>query len=301
MKGNAALRRTRWNKRIFLMVMMAPAIVSFLVFYVYVNFNSILMAFQEPLAGGEYKWGFGNFSGFFNELGGTDSLFMSSISNTAIFFLTGYIGLILSLLLCYFIYKKVWGYKVFRFVFYLPNIIMGTVTVSLFKYIIEIGGPIDRMIQIMGGDGIPLLLADSRYAIWTLVFYNLFFGLGGNMILLSGAMTSISNEVIEAARLDGVSWVREMFQIVIPLIWPTLQVMLLTSVVGITTASGPILLFTQGRFDTYTISYWIYEQVLNSAQLEMASAVGLMCTVITFPIAWCVKTLLNKVSDKIGV
>ena len=300
MKANRELLRTQWNKRIFILTMMAPAIIGFLVFYVYVNFNSILMAFQIP-TNGKIEWGFENFGGFFRELGRPDSLFMSGITNTLVFFLTGFIGLFLSLMLCYFIYKKIAGYRVFRFIFYLPNIIMGTVTVSLFKYVIEVGGPIDQLLKALGAEGIPMLLTSSKYAMQTLVFYNLFFGLGGSMILLSGAMTAVSGDVIEAARLDGVGWIREMFQIVIPLIWPTLQVMLLTSVVGITTASGPILLFTQGRYDTYTISYWIYEQVMNSAQLEMASAIGLMCTIITFPIALGVKNLLNRVSDKIGV
>ena len=54
---------------IFCYAMMFPAIASFIVFYVYVNFSSILMAFQVPVgAGGEFEWGFGNFSYFFREM-----------------------------------------------------------------------------------------------------------------------------------------------------------------------------------------------------------------------------------------
>ena len=110
------------------------------------------------------------------------------------------------------------------------------------------------------------------------------------------------NTIFEAARLDGVGWVREIFQLIIPLIWPTFSVMFLQSIVGITQASGPVYLFTKGENHTYTINYWLYEQLLDgNNNKELSSAIGWICTAFTFPIALVVRHVLDKIDDKIGV
>ena len=121
------------------------------------------------------------------------------------------------------------------------------------------------------------------------------------MILFLGAMTNISPEIFEAARLDGVGWIREIFQLIMPLIWPTFSVMFLTSITGLTQASGPVFLFTKGKAGTYTLNYWLYAQLLNGSMLEVSAAIGWCCTAVTFPIALIVRKALNKIEDRIGV
>ena len=208
--------------------------------------------------------------------------------------------MLLSLVVGYFIYKKIVGYKFFRFVFYLPCIIMGTATASLFSFVIARAGPIGDLLRAAGSE-IPDLLAEAPHANWMLILYQLLFTLGGNMILFLGSMTNISPEIFEAAKLDGVSWVRELFQIIVPLIWPTLSVMILQAIVGLTQASGPVFLLTEGAAGTYTINYWLYEQLLNGRNLEVSAAIGWLCTAITFPIALIAKHYLDKADKAIGV
>ena len=249
--------KRRINRALFMVAMMGPAIVGFLIFYVYVNFDSLIMAFQVN-TGDSIRFGFDNFAYFLRELSVPGSVFTEAIVNTLIFFALGFVVMLLSLVVGYFIYKKIVGYKFFRFVFYLPCIIMGTATASLFT-------------------------------------------LGGNMILFLGSMTNISPEIFEAAKLDGVSWVRELFQIIVPLIWPTLSVMILQAIVGLTQASGPVFLLTEGAAGTYTINYWLYEQLLNGRNLEVSAAIGWLCTAITFPIALIAKHYLDKADKAIGV
>lgn len=280
-------------------VMMLPALIGFSVFYVYVNFDSLLMAFQVR-GKTDVSWGMGNFTYFFHQLTVPDSVFTQAIRNTAIFFVLGYVQLLMSMLVAYFLFKKIFGYKFFRFVFYMPCIIMATATASLFQYIIARSGPIGELLKVFGKT-MPPLLSDSAYANKTLMFYCLFYGVGGNMILFLGSMTNVSPEVFEAARLDGVSWFREVFQIIVPLTWPTLSVMILQSVVGLTQASGPVFLFTQGAYNTYTVNYWLYEQLLGGINLEISAAIGWCCTLVTFPIALIVKRCLDRIDERIGV
>lgn len=291
--------KRRINRALFMVAMMGPAIVGFLIFYVYVNFDSLIMAFQVN-TGDSIRFGFDNFAYFLRELSVPGSVFTEAIVNTLIFFALGFVVMLLSLVVGYFIYKKIVGYKFFRFVFYLPCIIMGTATASLFSFVIARAGPIGDILRAAGGD-IPDLLAEAPHANWMLILYQLLFTLGGNMILFLGSMTNISPEIFEAAKLDGVSWVRELFQIIVPLIWPTLSVMILQAIVGLTQASGPVFLLTEGAAGTYTINYWLYEQLLNGRNLEVSAAIGWLCTAITFPIALIAKHYLDKADKAIGV
>ena len=291
--------KRRINRALFMAAMMGPAIVGFLIFYVYVNFDSLIMAFQVN-TGDSIRFGFDNFAYFLRELSVPGSVFTEAIVNTLIFFVLGFVVMLLSLVDGYFIYKKIVGYKFFRFVFYLPCIIMGTATASLFSFVIARAGPIGDLLRAAGSE-IPDLLAEAPHANWMLILYQLLFTLGGNMILFLGSMTNISPEIFEAAKLDGVSWVRELFQIIVPLIWPTLSVMILQAIVGLTQASGPVFLLTEGAAGTYTINYWLYEQLLNGRNLEVSAAIGWLCTAITFPIALIAKHYLDKADKAIGV
>lgn len=296
-------REQKIKKGVFMGVMMGPAIIGFLVFYVYVNFNSIIMAFTETKEG-ITKLSFGNFAFFFRQLANPYSIFPEAIRNTGIFFLLGYVSMLMSLLVAYFVYKKVIGYKFFRFIYYLPCIIMSTVTASLFHYVTRMEGPLDQLVFKITGDWIPVvdgLWNNPSTANLMLAIYVLFYGVGGQMILFLGSMTNISPEIFEAARLDGVGWLREVFQLIIPLIWPTFSVMFLQSITGLTQASGPVYLFTKGDAGTYTINYWLYANLLDGTNLERSAAIGWCCTAVTFPIALLTRRLLDYIEEKIGV
>ena len=80
-----------------------------------------------------------------------------------------------------------------------------------------------------------------------------------------------------------------------PMVWPTLTTLIVFTFVGIFTASGPILLFTKGQYDTVTISYWILSVVMNPAgDARYASAVGLIFTLVALPIVLLVKWGMEK-------
>lgn len=289
------------KKHIFCYGMMLPSIISFCVFYVYINFSSIMMAFQELQPNGSYVWGFGNFSFFFEELFAEGSLFSEGLINSLIFFFSGILlGMPTALIFNYFIYKKILGYNVLRVLIYLPCIIIGTVTSALFKQVIALNGPIAVLLESFGGQ-MPLLYQSREYAMPFLVFYNYFYGIGGSFILYGGAMNAIPVETLEAAKLDGCGWVRELVQIIVPMMWPTLSTLLITSMAGIFMSSGPILLFTKGAYGTYTISYWLYECLLNGQNLEVSSAIGIIFTLFTAPIVLVFKNWMFKINERIGV
>lgn len=288
----------------FLVVMLFIPIVSFLFFYVYINFNSILMAFQIPLYDGlgGFRWGLDNFAKVFRQFSNTDENLLSYLLNTFIFFgQDTFINLPLSLVICYFIYKRIACYKLLRVIIYLPIIITSTIFATLFKGMIEAGGPLQAL-GLRYGFEVPKTFVNSElYALKTVIFYSIYANLGARFVLFGGAMNSIDPNVIDAGKIDGVGPWRELISIIIPIIWPTLGTMVLLATSGVFTASGPSLLFDKGQYGTCTISYWIYDITTGSGasgeSLELASAIGLVFTILGLPIVFIVKKLTKITED----
>ena len=300
-------RRTGFNenrlrKNLFIVGMLSIAIVHFLVFWLYVNLSSILMAFKNVTIEGT-KWGFGNFKIMFDSFRNPTSELRGAFVNTMIFFAVNLlIKLPLTFICSYFLYKKIKGYKYYRFVFFLPSIISAVVLTSLLKYMVNPGGPLPRIYEMLWGREAPLFLADSVYALGVILFYTIWSGFGVNIILFQGAMSRSPPEIIEAGKIDGVGMTRELFQIVTPLVWPTISTVVVLAFVGIFSSSGEILLFTKGLYDTYTISYWIFELVQGikgTVNLEYASTVGIFFSVIALPIVLLVKRGLEKITESV--
>ncbi len=285
---------------IFIISMLAIPVIHWLIFYLYLNFNSILLAFQLPHIDGSVEWTFDNFVNMFREFSYAENTLPSALGNTFIFFFSGLlITFPLSFLLCYFLYKKILCYRVFRVIFYLPNIIAGSVIAVLFRYLIAVNGPFAQIWPQLFGTQIPDFFHQSSTAMPALVFYNIFFGLGGNLVLFSGAMSHIDNSIIEAGKIDGVNMFQEMIHLVVPLMWPTMSTVLTFQIIGIFNSSGPILLFTKGEYNTFTLSYWIYDKVAFGASYNYPSAVGLVMTLIGAPFALFMRWLLSKGVDDV--
>lgn len=287
------------KRGLFIFSFLVVQIVSFFVFYIYVNFDSIMLAFQVP----EGENLFYNFNYYFRHFNDTGSVFLESIVNTLIFFGTQYVLLLIGFIFSYFFYKKIRGYKFFRIVFYLPNIVSATALTMLFRKMININGPLLTLIDLIFDIGErPEFLANSSYAIWTLVVYMIWTGFGANILLLGGAMSRLPEDVMEYGRLDGIKPLREMFSVIVPMIWPTISTLMLLLVAAIFTSSGPILLFTKGQYGTYTISYYIWEQVYEKGPglYPIASAIGLIFTVAGLPFVIGSRWLLNKLDKEVS-
>ncbi len=304
-KGKGILRFDNKTMRLgFMVSALALPTVGFLLFFVYVNADSILMAFQRPdYSSGKLieRWSLDNFQRIFNTSGGDYKELIESLRNTLIFFFADLLIVFpLSIVMSYFFFKKIAGYKVFRFIYYLPTIISSSVLVVLFKYAIGSGGVVQAW---RTKHGLPYLnlLSKEPQALLTVLFYTITFSFGGNIIVIGGSMNGTNQEVLEAGRIDGCGWIRELVSLVIPMMWPTISTMLILRCAAVLSASGPILVFTKGANGTMTLSYLLYALVWGgdngqSKDLYYASAVGIMMTLIVFPLAMIIKHFVY--SDK---
>ena len=283
---------------VFVVAILLIPIVHWLIFWFGVNINSILMAFQLPTE----EWSLETMEVVIREIlnseSGADINLNTSIKNTLIYFVKDLLMLPFHLIIAYFFYKKIPGYKAYQVIFYLPSIISGVAFSTMFSSFVASSGPLGVIMKDIGINPVPQLLANSDYATNTILFYTIWIGWGGNMLLLGGALARVPLEILESARLDGIKPWQELVFMILPLIWSTLSTLLILNMTSLFLADGPILLFTRGKYQTATIGYWIFDKVYYqgvSAYNQVAAA-GLIFTVIGTPIILFVKYLIEKVS-----
>jgi len=294
MNGVRARRTAR--KYVFIYAMLSIAIANFLIFYVYVNFRSFLMPFQNA----DGMWTLENMRNVWGQITSGSSGLMIPLRNTLTYYVTGIASqFIISLFFGYCLYRKILGFRFFNIIFLIPMIVSSVVLVSVFKSLLATGGAVSVVWEFFSGKTAPAFMFDERYATASIVAYVLFTGLGLNMIIFSGAMSRIPPDIWEQSKLDGLGFIRGMFSIALPLIWPTYSILLLLGTVGILGADAPILLFSGGMYETSTLGYWMYQNVVLYELYNYASALGLFMTIVSLPVFFIVIYIRKKLPDDI--
>ena len=131
-KKGKADKTEKW----FILSFMIVPVISFLLFYVYVNIDSFIMAFQKPENGKLVFAEFDNFKWVIERIKNGSTYEIDDLNlafkNTFLTFCVQMIMFVVGILVSYFIYKKIAGYQAFRIVFYLPTIISSVITSYFF-------------------------------------------------------------------------------------------------------------------------------------------------------------------------
>ena len=291
--GNRGIKK---SMALFAWAVMSVQVVLFAVFYVYKNFSAISLAFKDPYTNA-FTWD--NFKYIFTEMASGDSTLFIALRNTAIFFVLGLALMIPNIIISCVLYKRIWGYKIFQIIFFFPTIIGGMVWAAAYKNFIAPNGPMFALLMKMNLIAeVPEILADSRYALQGVVGMSVWLGLPSSMLLYCGSLARVPKSVVEAGKLDGITFFKEVRYILIPLIWPLISTNIIFAFIGFFNSSGNVLLLTQGKYNTTTFSYWIYEQVVVGDKYNLPSALGLIMTVLTLPFA-LIGHKLSKLVDTV--
>ncbi len=296
-----------WHKRLFLIAMMAIPIAHFLVFFVYINVDTIALSFKtldrSASSDGSYVWvGWQNYAEIFRNMTSPYSVILKAIRNSLLLFaLNNFILLPLGIVFSYVLSKDMPGAKVFRVVFYLPSIISVVVLTMLFAFVFDsTNGIINPILKALHLESIipeEGWLMSPNTAMKMVLLYCFIVGIGGNIPLLSGAIGRIPEELKEAARLDGIGFWGELVNIVFPLIGTTVSTLYMFGTTVIFTIFLQPKLLTNGGPDgeTYTIALYIVQSIRESGELTMGAAVGILCAVIGTPIVIGTKRVLEKI------
>ncbi len=288
------------SKLIFYILLMAFPVLQFCVFYIGVNLQSILLAFQkyDGLNSVFYvNWSdlWINFKQIFADI----DLLWTCLKNSLIVWLfTTFVGTVGAVLFSYYIFKHKKVGKFFKFVLFIPSILPAILMSSMFQNFCNEILPFflhtDRLMSLAKTDP-QLLFAMS-------VFYTIWIGFGTQVLLYTGAMEQVSVSVLEAGKLDGVSPMRELWNIILPQIMPTIGTFLVAGVAGIFINQANLYNFFGGSApaDIQTIGYYLFKMTQESGAehyYPYLSALGLCCTVLAVPPTLLMRKFFKRFED----
>ena len=297
------INKTKLSKddKLFIISFMAYPLILFAVFYVYANFSSILLAFRQYNFDETYNWVlFDNFKDFIELISGFSDRWTIGFQNSLkMYIICLVICLPLYILLSYILYKKCFMHRVLRVIVMVPQIISGFIMCLVFKNFVE-GAVPEAMKILFGMQDFTNLLTDPDYTFGTTLFYTIWISFSTSLIVYPNAMNEISDEVIEAAKLDGVGNIfQELWYILIPLIFPTISTFLITGFSAIFTNAGSIPTFFMFDAPTNSVNigylYWV--EIANSNTFSgypMLAAGGIIMTAIVAPLTLLIKWALER-------
>lgn len=293
-----ATKKKRFDGNLlFYVLMMAFPVLQFCIFYIGVNARSFLYAFQKiDIKSGEVSWTLEALKNAFDKMVEPTLLETFGISFLA-FFLTYAIGTVLALLFSYFIFKKLPMSNFFKVMLFLPSILSAIVTVTIYQNFVETAIP--AIHNSLFHQTIAGLIENPSTRFGTIIFYNILVSFGTNVLMYSNAMSSLSTEIIEAAKIDGANSWQEFFHIVLPGIFPTITTFAVTSVASIFVNQLNLFSFYGGQAPegVQTYGYYLYVQTVSAnseAEYPMICATGLFLTIIAVPLTLIIKHLLEK-------
>ena len=282
----------------FYCVFLAWPVLQFCVFYIGVNFNSIIMSFKSAETG---KINLDNFKWVFKFMAGAEFRGFLSVTIRG-YFITTLISTPLGLLFAYYIYKKHFGWSAFRVILFLPGIISGVVVALIFRWFVTSYVP--ALIPSIGD-----LFADeifAKTAFPMMMFYCIWISFGANVLMYSNKMSAIPVEIIESAHLDGAIGFKELWYIVMPNTFSTLSVFLVTGIAGLFTNQFGAYDLYQGKSipEFKSVGYYFFVTVKQLSAdliksdgvpaLRRYAAFGIVLTIITIPLAFTLRWATEK-------
>lgn len=305
MKTNKRRKSLDKDDKILYIVLMIWPILQFTIFYICVNFNSILLSFEKiDMAASPAKtyFSFGYFADnlktFFSRVNVVGNEFRKMVTTSlAACGISIVVSIPLSLLFSYYIGKKFFASGFFRVLLFMPSIISTIVITPLFKYFVSDAMPVmlkDWFGIKMSGD----LLYGVKTVFPTIMFFNVWLGFGTSVLMYSNVVAGISPEITDASKIDGASSFGEFIHVVLPAVYPTMTVFVVTTVAGVFTNQIGLLDFFGTSSSVTTVGYVLYVMTetssANLADYPSLSAFALLLTVITIPITLIVKYLMEK-------
>ncbi|WP_203741052.1 carbohydrate ABC transporter permease [Actinoplanes cyaneus] len=146
-------------------------------------------------------------------------------------------------------------------------------------------GLINQIIVWLGGDPVQLLITDTgKLNSLLLIVVFIWIQAGFAMTILSAAIKAIPDEIIEAARLDGVNPWSMFVKITLPSVRTSIVVVLTTLAIGTLKVFDVVRTMTGGNFKTSVIANEFYSQLIRADNQGLAAALAVVLFILVIPI-----------------
>jgi len=287
------------NWQLYLFVL--PAVVYYIVFH-YVPIYGVQIAFRQyyPMRGilGSPWVGMKHFMRFFNSY-----YFTTVIGNTLRISLTALIvGFPIPVLLALMLneVQHLRFKKLVQTVTYAPHFISMVVMVGmLILFLTPSSGIINHMLAAVGMER-KAFMQDARNFHWIYVFSSIWQESGWSSVIFVAALASIDSSQVEAAIIDGANKLQRMVYINLPVLIPTIVIMLIMRSGSILSVGFEKVYLMQNATNlsrSEIISTYVYKAGLIDGDFSFAAAVGLFNSLINFAILVLVNLFARRVGE----
>ena len=290
-------RKRRFLKAstVFVIVMLSYSVLHFLLMWVGVNFNSILLSFKSYNRNGTYSWlsgdrFFENFEMIFTNISKDVDNYKSMLTSSLAFFV---VSCFVTLFFSYFIFKKILGNGFFKVIFFLPCIIPLIILTTIYSISVGDNGPVGQLLKVFGLNPANLFLTHQSSS-WMIWIFCVWAGIGYDVILLTAGMSRIPRDILESCKMDGVPSFFEFLRIVIPLTWSTITTLFIFGMMSVFTVFLQPWYLAPKVNTTWTIGTNIYFASKTGRALNAPAALGLFYSIIGAPIIVGTRALLNR-------
>jgi multiple sugar transport system permease protein/raffinose/stachyose/melibiose transport system permease protein len=224
MKDGAYGSKTRVKKRMNMefwwgMIFILPAVYLALNFKIFPLVRGLYDSLFHFYGGWDAKFvGIENFRRMFE-----DPVVHQAFLNAVKVMITLPVWVIFPLVLAFFIFQRTPGWKFFRAVYFLPYTIAPIIVGQIFRELLGANGPLNALLIGMGLEAIALPWLGSKVtAVWTMVAVVLWSFNGLGVITYLAGFATISEDIFDAAAIDGVGFWKRIFRIIFPIMLPVI-------------------------------------------------------------------------------
>ena len=267
-----------------LMIVLLPSLLLLVAFVIYPAIYSVYLSFtNEALTGAAARAprfvGSRNYARLFN-----DAKFWNALFVTFVFVLgSAIIGqFVLGLVSALALRRRLMFRTLFASIILLPNaapeVVAGFMWISMLA-----GGDHATLSRIVSFFGLPTADWLQVFPLTMIIVVNTWRGIATAMILLTAGLSTIPQEIYEAARMDGATPTQMFRRITVPLMMPTILLYMLISTVSTIAVFGLVYALTRGGPGgaTELISIYIYNQSFTAYQLGYGAAVAVIALLVS--------------------
>ncbi|TCP54949.1 carbohydrate ABC transporter membrane protein 1 (CUT1 family) [Tamaricihabitans halophyticus] len=273
-----------------------PALLVYGVFLLFPLLHSGWLSLYEwdGLSVGTWA-GLDNYVGIFTEEGALASF--GHVGVLVVFFAV--IPVCIGLVLATALHRiRVRGLPFFRTSLFLPQVIAMVVVAVAWQQIYAPDGALNEALRFIGLDGITRTwLGDSGTALFAVGAVGTWVQTGLVVVLMLGGIGKISDELFDAARLDGAGVVWEFRAVILPALRKEIGVALtLTVIAALRTFDLVYMMTPQGGpgGSTTVPSYEVYYQAFRAGEVGSAAAIGVVITLLAFGITFLITRITGR-------
>ncbi|QJF52740.1 carbohydrate ABC transporter permease [Roseobacter ponti] len=275
--------------------MMAPAVILLLGWMLVPLIMTLIFSFKKylPMRGGDLGWvGFDNYVRFVSSSAFWPSVITTLVIVGGVLIITIFFGVILALLLD----QPMWGQGVVRILVIAPFFVMPTVSALVWKnmFMDPVNGLFAHLWKFFGAEPVQWLSQASMESIVLIVSWQ---WLPFATLILLTAVQSLDSEQLEAAEMDGAPFLKRFWFIILPHLARAITIVVLIQTIFLLSIFAEIFVTTGGAFGTRTLSYLIFQRVLESQNVGLGSAGGVYAIILANIVAIFLMRIVGKNLD----